>query len=125
MVASTVGAVSALEHLTAGDVMHREFPTLSPSATIADLRAYFAADDARRLALVVEGKRFIGSISRAEVPADGDGGRTVIGLVRRDPLAWVFDSAKSVRDKALAHPSRRVPVIDGTGGLAGIFLLPV
>jgi CBS domain-containing protein len=107
--------------LTAGDLVHRHVSTLRADTTVGELRAYFAESSSRRLAVIVEGERFLGSIQPAAVAgADGD---RITALIDREHWAWAREPAEHARDLALTHASRRLPVIDGAGALAGIIAI--
>jgi CBS domain-containing protein len=111
-----------IEGATAADLMHRRITTLPASATVAELRAYFAESTSHKLALLVEGERYVGSLQAPALdgapdsaPAGGyaDRGDTVLPDVPAD-LA---------RERAMAMPSSRLPVVDADGRLVGIIAI--
>lgn len=104
--------------LTAADIMHRHLTTLPASITMPELRAYFAASTSRRLALFVDGERYAGCLMRDDLPDDD--GATLADHLSREPVARASEAAEAVRDKALAHPSRRTAIVDDAGALVGI-----
>lgn len=108
------------EGLTAGDVMHRHISTLPSSATVGDVRGYFAASASRRLALLAEGDRYVCSIPVMELPAEIDATDPAAVHAVPGPTIRPQASAVEARELALAHPSRRVPMVDENGALVGI-----
>jgi CBS-domain-containing membrane protein len=110
----------AIGSLTAADVMHRHLTTLPASTTVAELRAYFAASGSRRLALVVDDGRYVGSIEASELPGDADGAATLTGHAVRHATIAPGASAAEARERGVAEPSRRIPVVDEAGVLLGI-----
>ena len=111
------------EGLTVADVMHRHISTLSTSVTVGEVREYFAASASRRVALLADGERYVGSIPATDLPADIDpAGPAAVHAV---PGPTVSPQAPAVlaRELALAHPTRRVPVVDDSGALAGIIAI--
>ena len=109
-----------IDGLSAADVMHRHVTTLPASATVGELREYLGASGSRRLAILVEGERYVASIPGAEVPADADPGQRAVDLAIEVPTIGPDASAEEARDLALSLPTRRVPVVDDAGALLGI-----
>jgi CBS domain-containing protein len=106
---------------SAADVMHPTLTTIAADATVADVRAYFATSSSRRLAVLVDGERYVGAIDAEELAAaEADPAAAARTLVRREPLVAPDTAAQAARDHALATPSRRVPVVDGGGRLVGV-----
>ncbi|MEA2149839.1 MAG: hypothetical protein QOD69_1669, partial [Solirubrobacteraceae bacterium] len=66
--------IDAADGLEVRDVLHARFSALPATATIADVRDYFAASTSRRLAFVADGDVYVGSLTPAHV-AEGDPGR--------------------------------------------------
>ncbi len=108
------------EGLTAADVMHRHISTLPASVTVGEVREYFAASTSRRVALLVEGERYLGSIPATDLPADIDPGGPAAVHAAQGPAVRPQAPAVDARELALAHPTRRVPVVDDSGALVGI-----
>jgi CBS domain-containing protein len=108
------------EVLTAGDVMHRHISTLPSSATVGDVRGYFAASASRRLALLAKGDRYVCSIPAMKLPAEIDATDPAVVHAVPGPTIRPQASAVEARELALGHPTRRVPVVDENGALVGI-----
>jgi CBS domain-containing protein len=108
------------EGLTAADVMHRHVSTLGASVTVGELREYFAASASRRLALLADGERYIGSISAEDLPAGIDSDGPAVVLAVPGPTVRPRASAADARELARGHPTRRLPVVDDGGALVGI-----
>jgi len=108
------------EGLTAADVMHRHVSTLAACVTVGEVRDYFAASASRRLALLADGDRYLGSIPVAELAAEIDGAAPAAVHAAPGPTVRPQSSAAQARELALEHPARRLPVVDDTGALVGI-----
>jgi CBS domain-containing protein len=109
-----------IDGLQAADVMHPTASTIDATATVGDLRDYFAASSSRRLAVLVDGDRYVGAICVDDLPSitapPQSPARDIAGEA---PTIAPEASATEARDLALSMPSRRVPVVD-QGRLVGI-----
>jgi Mg/Co/Ni transporter MgtE len=105
--------------LTAADLMHRRITTLPASATVGELRAYFAESTSHKLALIVDGERYVGAVAADDVGAAADDA-SAADLARREPVVRADASAAEAQAVALADPSSRLPVVDDAGRLVGI-----
>jgi CBS domain-containing protein len=100
--------------------MHAQLTALPATATIGDVRDYFAASASRRLAFVVdEAGVFVGSLTPGHV-ADGDAARPAAEVADAGPTISPGEPAATGRDLALQTDARRVPVIDDDGRLMGV-----
>ncbi len=106
--------------LTAADVMHRRLTTVPASTTVGELRDYFAAGASRRLALVVDGQRYVGAIASSDLPEEADAAASVAAHARLEPMIDPRAAAAVARDAALDQPSLRLPVVDESGTLVGV-----
>ena len=105
--------------LTVADVTHSNFKALPATATVEDVRAWFAASDSRQMALLADEGRYAGRLLRGEL--DGaDPQASALDLAQRGQTVEPGDPARRGEELALATPARRVPVVDGTGRLVGI-----
>src|SRR3954470_5509421 len=109
-----------LEGRTAADVIHRRISTMPAATTVGELRAYFAESDSRQLALLVDGDRYVGSVSRADLPADAEASAPAAGFVQAGPVIAPTAPAREAWEGALAQPSARLPVVDDDGALVGV-----
>lgn len=108
------------ERLTVAEVMHRHVSTVPASATVDEVREYFAASGSRRVALLVDGERYVGSIPATGLPAGtGSTGPASVHAVI-GPTVRPQASAVLARELALEDPTRRVAVVDDSGTLVGI-----
>jgi Mg/Co/Ni transporter MgtE len=105
--------------LTVHDVMHAQLSALPATATVGDVRDYFAASTSRRLAFVVDDDGgYVGSLTPEHV-ADAEPARPAAEVADRGPTVSPAEPATSGRDIALRTDSRRVPVVDD-GRLVGV-----
>lgn len=111
--------------LAVADVMHRHVSTLPATATVGELRAYFAASASRRLAILVDGGRYVGSVTPDALPPDAEPDQPVAAYVSRGAVLHVGASAVEARDRTLATPERRLPVVDDADALVGIVAIDV
>jgi CBS domain-containing protein len=109
-----------LEGRTAADVIHRRFSTVPAASTVGELRAYFAESSSHQLALLADGDRYAGSISRADLPADADASAAGTDFAQQGPTIGPTASAREAWEAALADPSQRMPVVDDDGTLIGV-----
>ena len=109
-----------IDGLSAADVMHRRVTTLPASTTVGELREYLGESGSRRLAILVEGERYVASIPGADLPAGADPGDRAADHAVEVPTIGPDASAVEARDLALSLPTRRVPVVDDGGTLLGI-----
>ncbi len=64
--------IDEADGLTVADVIHAKFTALPASATIGDVREWFAASTSRRQAFVADDGRYAGSLTLADIPDDAD-----------------------------------------------------
>jgi CBS domain-containing protein len=103
-----------LDGMTVADVMHGGFPTMPPSTTIGEARAWFAASRSRRLGVVARRRRYVGSLT----PADPE---LPVGLVAHSGPVVAPDAPAALGlSLVLADDARRVPVVDADGRVCGI-----
>jgi CBS domain-containing protein len=108
------------DRLTVRDVLHAKLSALDATATVADVRAYFAASTSRRQAFLLDAGRYVGSLTPADVAGDVDPARLASEVARRGATIGPDAPATTGRDLALQTDARRVPVIDGDGLLIGV-----
>jgi Mg/Co/Ni transporter MgtE len=110
----------AADGLTVQAIMHSHPSALPASATIGDVRDYFAASASRRLALLVdEDGVFAGSLTPAQLTT-GDPARPAVEVAERGPTVTPGEPAVTGRDVALQTDTRRVAVVDDRGRLVGV-----
>jgi CBS domain-containing protein len=108
------------EALTVADVMHRHVSSLPASVTVDEVRAYFAASGSRRVALLVDGERYVGSIPATELPANVDPAGPAAVHALAGPTIRPQASAARAGELALGDSTSRVAVVDDAGKLVGI-----
>jgi CBS domain-containing protein len=108
---------------TAADLVHDRVSTLPVTSTVGELRGYFAASNSRHLAVIVDGDRYVGSVTPADMPEDADPAGPAADFAQRGAVIEPSRSARDARDAALAAPSARLPVVDADGTLVGIVAL--
>ena len=111
--------IDEADGLTVADITHIRFTALPATATVADVRDWFAQSASRRLAFVADGERYLGSLTPADV-AGGEGDRLAVEVAQDGPTVSPEAPATTGRDLALLTESRRVPVVDGDGRLLGV-----
>ncbi len=112
--------IAEADGLLVRDVLHSKLSALDATATVADVRAYFAASASRRQAFVVDDGRYVGSLTPADL-ADADADRLAADVADRGgPTIRLDAPASTGRDLALLTDARRVPVVDEDGKLVGV-----
>jgi Mg/Co/Ni transporter MgtE len=112
--------IDEADGLTVQAVMHAQLTALPSTATVADVRDYFAASSHRRLALVVDPDGvYVGSLTPAHL-IGADPARPAADVADPGPTVSPGERADTGRDIALQTDSRRVPVIDDGGRLVGV-----
>lgn len=106
--------------LTVAEVIHKRFTTLPASATIGEVSDWFAASTSRRMAILAEDGRYLGSLTPADVAGDVDPSRPAAEVAKVGPTIAPDAPARAGEELALLTDSRRVPVVDGDGRLLGI-----
>jgi CBS domain-containing protein len=109
-----------LDGMTVADVMHGGFPTMPPSATIREARTWFAGSPSRRLAIVARRRRYVGSLTPADIPGDADAELPVGQIARPGPVVAPEAPAEVGLQLVLADDARRVPVVDADGRVCGV-----
>jgi CBS domain-containing protein len=100
--------------------MHERFSALPASATVCDVRAWFAASSHRRMAFLADEGRYIGSLTRSELADDIDADRAGAQLSRGGPVIAPDAPASAGHRLALSTDALRVPVVDHDGTLLGV-----
>jgi CBS domain-containing protein len=112
--------IDEADDLTVADITHAKFTALPATATIGDVRAWFAASTSRRQAFVADGDRYVGSLTPQDIGGDADPDRPAVEVAQDGPTVSPAASAAEGRDLALQTESRRVPVVDDDGVLLGV-----
>jgi CBS domain-containing protein len=106
--------------LAAADVIHKTFTALPDSATIDDVREWFAASSHRRVAFLAQDGHYVGSLTPADLASDVDASRRASEVARRGATIAPDAPASAAHELALSTDTRRVPVVDGQGRLVGV-----
>ena len=106
--------------LAVRDVIHSRFSALPARATVHEVRAWFAESSHRRMAVLADRGRYVGSLTRAALEGDVDAGRAAAELSLRGPVIAPDEPASSASQLALSTEALRVPVVDHDGTLLGI-----
>ncbi len=106
--------------LTVADVIHKRFSALPADATIAEVRAWFAASSHRKMAFLAEGGRYAGSLTRGDLDGDLDPTRAAADLARPGTTVAPDAPARTGYELAVSGDALRVPVVDGDGTLLGV-----
>jgi CBS domain-containing protein len=110
--------LDAAAGLTVADVTHARFSALPAEATVGEVREWFAGSGSRRMALLADEGRFVGSL----VPEDlgDDPAQPAAELARPGPSVAPDEPATRGEQLALGTAARRVPVVDRDGTLLGV-----
>jgi CBS domain-containing protein len=112
--------ISEADSLTVESVMHAQFTALPATATIGEVREWFAASASRRLAFIADDGRYAGSLTPEHVADEDDLARPAVELAEQGPTVPPDAPATTGRDLALLTIARRVPVVDDAGRLLGV-----
>lgn len=114
---------SSASRRTVGDAAVTVVKALGPGATIADVEAFFE-DDHVHLAVVVEGRRVLTAIERADLSGAGrpdQPARDIGTLVGR--CAHADDDLARTSLRMIGQARRRLVVLDDEGRLLGLLCL--
>jgi CBS domain-containing protein len=106
--------------LTVADVIHRRFTALPASATIGEVRDWFAASPNRRLAVLANQGHYAGSLASADLTGDVDAASPASQVAHDGPTVAPDAPASAGEQLALLTDARRVPVVARDGRLVGI-----
>ncbi len=106
--------------LACADVLHSRFEALPGTATIDDVRRWFAASSHRKMAFLADDDRFVGSLTREDVAEPADARRPAADVARPGPTVAPDAPARSGHELATAGGVLRVPCVDGEGRLLGV-----
>jgi len=96
---------------TVRDVMMREARSVGPATPISEVRETFSSLSVK-LMLVTDGERFLGTLGRDDLPADGDG--PIEPHVRADrPSLSPDDPVENALALVREQDITRIPVVDG------------
>lgn len=99
--------------LACADVLHSRFETLPGTASVDDVRRWFAASSHRKMAFLADDGRYVGSLTREDVAAPAV-------AARPGPTIAPDAPARSGHELAIAGGALRVPCVDGDGRLLGV-----
>jgi len=102
---------------TVSDVMMREAERVGPSMPLAEARAFFTPR--KKMLLVTEGERFLGTLTPADLPATDDG--PIGPHVNPDPPRVApGDPVSAALDLVEDDDMTRIPVVDASDQLLGL-----
>jgi CBS-domain-containing membrane protein len=102
--------------LACADVLHSRFETLPGTASVDEVRRWFAASAHRKMAFLTDDGRYVGSLTREDVAAPADAAPADAARPTIAPDA----PARSGHELAIAGGALRVPCVDGDGRLLGV-----
>lgn len=105
---------------TVADVMHAATEGLSPALTVGELRDWFAGSDSRRLAMIADGDRYLGSLTPTDIDAGAPAERRAIDYARTTRTLAPDMPADAGRDLVIRASGHRLPVVDAAGRLRGV-----
>jgi CBS domain-containing protein len=97
--------------------------TLAADATVGDARVFFGGSSAR-LALFVNGGKFVAALTRGDIPDRADDEAAAVEFGHAD-VDWVGPDVLTdeIVEALEAAPERRIVVLDGDRTLAGLLCL--
>jgi CBS domain-containing protein len=115
---STVHIPLAEAGPTVNDVMMRGAETVGPATPLADARETFSSPR-KKLLLVTDGERFVGTLTPDDVPSSGDG--PIEPHVRADtPRVAPEDPVARALEIVETTGMTRIPVVDASDRLQGL-----
>jgi CBS domain-containing protein len=112
--------IDEADGLTVADITHTRFGALPATATVGEVRAWFAQSASRRLAFIADGERYLGSLTPEDVADGAQAEQPAVTVAQNGPTVAPDAPATTGRDLALLTDSRRVPVVDREGHLLGV-----
>jgi Mg/Co/Ni transporter MgtE len=106
--------------LTVADVTHSRFKALPATATVAEVRDWFAVSESRKVALLVDEGRYVGSLVPDDLSDASDPRELASARARRGPTVSPDAPAKEGEALALSSGTLRAPVVDADGQLIGV-----
>lgn len=106
--------------LVVADVIHERFTALPFDSTIAQVRDWFAESSHRRIAVLADHTRYVGSLTREDLGGDLDPLGRAADLASPVSTVTPEASAQTAYELALATAALRVPVVDHDGILIGV-----
>jgi Mg/Co/Ni transporter MgtE len=105
---------------TAAELVHKRLTTTPATHTVGDLREYFGSSSSHKLALVVDGSRFLGAVTPDTLPEEAPDAAQAGEYAQRGRTVGPDTPAAEARDIALGEPSARLPVVGEDGTLVGV-----
>jgi CBS domain-containing protein len=100
------------------DVMMRGPETVGPATPLSEARETFSSPR-KKLLLVTDGERFLGTLVPGDVPAEGDG--PIEAYVRADtPRVAPEDPVERALEMVAGEGMTRIPVVDASDHLLGL-----
>ncbi|HEY6525241.1 MAG TPA: CBS domain-containing protein [Solirubrobacteraceae bacterium] len=112
--------LNSAAQLACADVLHKRFEALPETATVDEVRRWFAASSHRKMAFLADDDRYVGSLTREDVAGPLDAGRAAAEVARPGPTIAPDAPARTGHELAIAGGALRVPVVDGGGRLLGV-----
>jgi CBS domain-containing protein len=119
--ATSPKSTSDVAGLTVADVMHPGTESLPPTVTVGELRDWFAISASRRLAVIADDdRRYAASLTPDDVDPAARPDLPALEAAHDRPTLAPDMPAAAGRDRVVATPARRLPVVDGDGRLQGV-----
>lgn len=116
--------IDATEGRTAADVVHAKLTPTPATATVGEVREFFAGSTSRRLAILAdELGHYAGVLTPEDLAGAEDPDEPAADHAQPGTTVFPDDPAEVARDLALAAESRRVPVVYADGRLLGVVAL--
>jgi CBS domain-containing protein len=105
---------------TAAELVHRRLTTTPASDTVGSLREYFGSSSSHKLALVVDGRRYVGAVTPETLPDSAPDAAPAGEYALRGRTVPPETPGPEARDIALDEPSSRLPVVGEDDTLVGV-----
>jgi CBS-domain-containing membrane protein len=112
--------VDEATELTAAEVIHKRFSALPSDASVGEVREWFAESSHRKVAVLADDRRYVGSVTRDDLDGDLDPLRPAADVASSGHTVAPEAPAREAHRLATATPSLRVPVVDQDGTLLGV-----
>jgi CBS domain-containing protein len=106
--------------LTVADVMHADVASMPPTATVGELRDWFALSRSRRLVVIADDGRYVASLTPSDVGPDAPADQSALEVALDRPTIAPDEPARTGLDLISETDARRIPVVDDHRRFRGV-----